>query len=126
MRWLTFGWVIIINCLYLLVVLLVFAKFGSSPQAVMIAILGLIYVAIEMRGRYQNMAFARAMVELNRQLLAIRGLLRDAQFEAQAQYLLNLETTISKHYEPTLYINVVFLGLISLVCTAVIAFALLG
>ena len=47
------------------------------------------------------MAFARAMVELMvKDLLRIRGLLRDAQFEQQAAQLLDVETTLRKQYEP--------------------------
>jgi hypothetical protein len=125
MRWLGFAWAVVVNWIGLLVVLLVFAKFAGTPQAVLIAVLGLVYVAAEVRGRYQNMAFARAMVELNGHLLQIRGLLRDAQFEAQAAHLLNVETTMQKRYEPAVYINLFFLGLISLVCTVVVALELL-
>lgn len=125
MRWFVFAWVIAGNCIGLLMVLLVFAKFGSSPQAIVIAVLGLLYVAAEVRGRYQNMAFARAMVELNGHLLRIRGLLRDAQFEDQAAHLLNVETTLRERYEPGININLFFLGLISLVCTAVVVIELI-
>ncbi len=125
MRWLGFAWAVVVNCICLLVVLLVFAKFAGSPQAVLIAVLGLVYVAAEVRSRYQNMAFARAMVELNGHLLQIRGLLRDAQYEQQATHLLNVETTMRKRYEPAVYINLFFLGLISLVCTAVVILELL-
>jgi hypothetical protein len=124
-RWFVFAWVIAGNCIGLLAVLLVFAKIASSPQAIVIAVLGLMYVAAEVRGRYQNMAFARAMVELNGHLLRIRGLLRDAQFEEQAAHLLNVETTLRKQYEPGVNINLFFLGLISLVCAAVVALELI-
>ena len=110
MRWFVFAWVIAGNCIGLLVVLLVFAKFAGSPQAIVIAVLGLVYVAAEARGRYQNMAFARAMVELNGHLLRIRGLLRDAQFEEQAAHLLDVETTLRKQYRARGQYQLVLLG----------------
>jgi uncharacterized membrane protein len=81
MRWLGYFWRVTVNCFYIFIILLVFDKLYHKPEAVTVAVLGLIYVTIRSIAIGQHMGFVQTMFALDRQVLNIRRLLNDPGYE---------------------------------------------
>jgi K+-sensing histidine kinase KdpD len=77
MQWLNYLWTVIVNCCFLLVVAYVFDKLDRRPEIVIVAILGLVYVAICSISIAESVARVHVFAHLNEQLLYVRRLLRD-------------------------------------------------
>ena len=125
MRWIGYSWTVGINCLSLLVVLIAFAKLLERPEAITVAILGLIYVTIVTRTSLQNLGIAQGLIAMNKQILEIRRLLKDVQFGSEAQNVWEMEKSLAA-WSPKVYINAFFMGLISLICLFVLGLKLFG
>jgi hypothetical protein len=125
MRWIGFAWLILINSFSTVVVLAVFAKLSDRSEVVLVAILGLIYTAIEVRGANQNVGITEGLMQLRRQGLEIRRLLNDPNFSGEAEIIWKTEKAI-RDAMPGVYINQFFRGLVSLICLAVLGLKLLG
>jgi hypothetical protein len=119
MRWFGYAWLILFNTFCIVVVLAVFAKLFERPDVILVAILGLIYIAIEMRGVAQNVGITEGLMQLRKQVLEVRRLLNDANFGSEAENIWQTEKAISD-VMPRYYINQFFRGLISLICLFVI------
>jgi hypothetical protein len=125
MRWFGYAWLILFNTFCIVVVLAVFAKLFERPDVILVAILGLIYIAIEMRGVAQNVGITEGLMQLRKQVLEVRRLLNDANFGSEAENIWQTEKAISD-VMPRYYINQFFRGLISLICLFVLGLKLLG
>jgi hypothetical protein len=125
MRWFGYAWLILFNTFCIVVVLAVFAKLFERPDVILVAILGLIYIAIEVRGAAQNVGITEGLMQLRKQVLEVRRLLNDVNFGSEAETIWQTEKAISD-VMPRYYINQFFRGLISLICLFVLGLKLLG
>jgi hypothetical protein len=125
MRWVGYAWTGVVNCFYLCVVLAVFAKLYDRPEAITVAILGLIYVTLVASNSRMALGTAQALMKVNQQILETRRLLKDVRFGEEAESLRNAEKTV-EGLTPNFYINRFFLGLISLICLFVLGVKLFG
>jgi hypothetical protein len=113
-------WIIIVNCFYLFTVLVVLYKLGHRPEAVVVAVLGLIYVGIRTLMVNQIIFEAKAFVQLHEQLFYMRKLLNDPKVDAvYADFQKSGEVNKSAVY-PSVYLESFFLFLICLVCLLVL------
>ena len=125
MRWLGYLWTVAVNCFYLLIIVAVFDKLYQRPEAVVVAILGLIYVTIRMIGIGLSMGMARSLLHLNKQLLCIRSLLNDPATDYEAEFMRELEKADRDHLLKR-DINVAFLGITTFVCLLFLGMELWG
>jgi len=125
MRWIGYAWTSVVNCFYLCVVLAVFAKLCDRPEAITVAILGLIYVALVASNSRMALGVTQALMKVSQQILETRRLLQDVRFGEEAESLRNAEKTLERLL-PNFYINRFFLGLISLICLFVLGVKLFG
>ena len=101
--------------LYLFIILLVFDKLGRKPEAIIVAVLGLIYVTIRTIGIGQYMAFIGSMFALDQQHLNLRRLLNDPEFETAKEAYKEAEK-VRDHRFVKIYIDGFFLSIVSLIC----------
>ena len=69
MRWFGYAWLILFNTFCIVVVLAVFAKLFERPDVILVAILGFIYIAIEVRRAAQNVGITEGLMQLRKQVL---------------------------------------------------------
>ncbi len=115
MSWLGYSWTIAVNCFYLFIILAVFDKLDHRPEAVVVAILGLIYVAVRTTGMGLGWAHGHTLFHLNKQLLRIRSRLNDPPTEVEIEDMKKYEK-IEREGMPKLIINGLFLSITSLAC----------
>jgi len=115
-----YTWRVLVNLFYVAIVLYVFDKLhGRHETTILVAVLGLIYVAIRTIATGQFHALFEIIKVLNRDLIRLRELLHDQsveghklEFEEQAQVA---DRVIHK-----LYIDGFFLGIVGLICLIVL------
>jgi hypothetical protein len=113
-------WIVIVNCFYLFIVLVVFYKLGHRPEATVVAVLGLIYVGIRTLMVNQMIFEANAFVQLHEQLFYMRKLMNDPKVDAvYVDFQKSSEANKSTVY-PSIYLESLFLFGIFLVCLLVL------
>ena len=113
-------WIVLVNCFYLFIVLVVFDRLGHRPETIVVAVLGLIYVGIRTLMIGQIVFEANAFVQLHEQLFYIRKLLKDPNADAvYADFKKGGEVDGSKAYR-IIYLESFFLFVIFLVCLLVL------
>lgn len=114
MRWSSYLWTFAVNCFYLFVILEIFDKVHRRPEAVTVAILGLIYVMIRGLGAGLSIYIEMSMKQFER----IRQLLNDSFDSEDELWRKAREKTNKKRYK--LYINGFFLVVTSIICLLVL------
>jgi hypothetical protein len=119
MRLLGYSLTIAVNCFFLFALLYVLAKLNNSPEALVLAVLGLMYAGIRANA-IRNIIFnAEASVQIHRQLFYVRKLLKDPSHDMVLDDFEQQGKVKDENYAK-LYIDGFFLLLISLVCLFVI------
>src|SRR5262249_53138117 len=113
-------WTVLINCFYLFIVLFVLNKLNQRPEAIVVAVLGLSYVAMRSHAIGQMVSNVTAFVQLHEQFFYIRKLLDDTHLDAvYADFKKQCEAAEPAAYG-RIYIECFFLFLISLSCLLVL------
>ncbi len=115
MRWLGYLFDVAINCLYMAIILAVFDQIHHRPEAVIVAILGLLYVTIRMIGIGLSLHQQQIALLVTKHFVRIRTLLGDPEAESEAAHLLEYRKAAEKKW-PSTYINFTFLGITSIIC----------
>lgn len=112
MRWLGYLWCVVVNLFYLFVVFAVLVGIRQPMEKSIISVLGIVYVAVRGIGIGNGLALTGLGIGLQTQLDRIRYAV-DSTFEMpdRQEELSAIEYTRNK-----LYINMLFLGLTSLIC----------
>lgn len=116
-------WRVLTNIFYVAVVLYVFDALHGRPEAITVAVLGLIYVTIRSIAIGQASGFAGALKIIEADLIRIRELLHDEH--AQTRWGSAQEDTETlERTRIKLYIDGFFLSIVSLICLFVLYSAL--
>lgn len=114
MRWSSYLWTVAVNCFYLFIVLAIFDKVHHRPEAVTVAILGLIYVIIRGLGAGLGIYIEISMKQFER----IRELLNDS-LDTEDELWREARRRANKK-RPIFYIDGVFLFVTSIICLLVL------
>jgi hypothetical protein len=108
-------WKIAVNIVVLFVVLWALDKLHDRNEALIISVMGMIYVTIRTTQGFQALAMVELAFQHQTQLDAIRSLIDGTQTPADRSE----QWTAYKRLRAKFYIDGCFLGLISLVCALV-------
>jgi hypothetical protein len=84
MRWLGYLWNVLVNCFYLAIVLWVFDKLGNRPEAIVVAVIGMTYVAIRTIAIGQYAITVGSLFVLKKEIL--RGVPRALGFRGPGRW----------------------------------------
>jgi hypothetical protein len=112
MKWLGYGWRVLANLFYLVVVVAVLAGIRDPGEKSIIAVLGLIYVTVRSTAIGQGLGSMASAASLQQQLDQIRYRV-DGAFGLPDR---SEENTAMNTARAKLLIDAFFLGIVSLVC----------
>jgi hypothetical protein len=113
-------WTVIVSCLYVLVVLFVFSRLNQRPEAIVVAVLGLTYVAIRTHAIGQVVFDARAFVRIHEQLFYLRNLLGDPHVDSVYADFKRTGGAAESAVYAKIYLESFFLFMIFLICLFVL------
>lgn len=118
-----YAWRVLANVFYVAVVLYVFDRLHGRPEAITVAVLGLVYVTFRSIAIGQASGLTGALKIIEADLIRIRELLNDehaeTRWEGAREDAKNMERMRIK-----LYIDGFFLSIVSLICLFVLFVAL--
>jgi hypothetical protein len=114
MKWLGYAWSVVANVFYVLVVVYIFSRINDQKLTVIVAVLGLIYVAIRSVAIGQALTFFPLLVAANKSLDELRAVSGLPQQHQKAEY--QAAASKIKKESVKLHIDGLFLGVIGLIC----------
>lgn len=119
MHWFSYLWRVVVNCFYLAVVVYVLDRLTNKPEAIVVAVLGLMYVTMRNVAIGQYLLQVGWFAHMNKQLRHVRKLLHDPHHEQNEQEWLEAERTVPQQ-NVKLYIDLGFLWLVGIFCLLVL------